>query len=119
MDILWLQKDFGIYVVNMFDTGQASKQLNFAHYSLAFLMKHYCKVEVNKKYQLADWRIRPLDSEMVKYAREDTHYLPYIYDCMRNALLDAGNNKPLRTVYEKSNQICLKVGLLVYCCLSS
>jgi exosome complex exonuclease RRP6 len=26
-DILWLQKDFGLYVVNMFDTGQASRVL--------------------------------------------------------------------------------------------
>jgi len=27
MDVLWLQRDFGIYIVNMFDTGQASRVL--------------------------------------------------------------------------------------------
>ena len=26
-DIVWLQRDFGIYVVNLFDTGQASRVL--------------------------------------------------------------------------------------------
>lgn len=26
-DVLWLQRDFGLYVVNMFDTGQASRVL--------------------------------------------------------------------------------------------
>ena len=44
----------------------------------------------DKKYQLADWRIRPLEAEMLKYAREDTHFLLYIYDCMRLELIEKG-----------------------------
>jgi exosome complex exonuclease RRP6 len=28
---------------------------------------------------------------MMKYAREDTHYLLYIYDCMKNELVERGN----------------------------
>ena len=58
MDIGWLQRDFGIYVVNMFDTGQAARVLNYEKYSLAFLLKKFCDVTANKQYQLADWRIR-------------------------------------------------------------
>ena len=58
MDIGWLQRDFGIYVVNMFDTGQAARVLNFEKYSLAHLLKKFCDVTANKQYQLADWRIR-------------------------------------------------------------
>lgn len=27
MDILWLQRDCGLYIVNMFDTGQAARVL--------------------------------------------------------------------------------------------
>ena len=30
--------------------------LNFPRFSLAFLLKHYCGITVNKAYQLADWR---------------------------------------------------------------
>ncbi|MFS7948774.1 putative HRDC-like superfamily, ribonuclease H-like superfamily [Helianthus anomalus] len=56
-DILWLQRDFGIDVYNMFDTGQ-------------YLLKHFCDVAANKEY-----------------AREDTHYLLYIYDLMKRKLL--------------------------------
>ena len=37
-DIEWLQRDFGIYVVNMFDTGQAARVLGLASKSLAFLL---------------------------------------------------------------------------------
>ncbi len=58
MDIEWLQRDFGVYIVNLFDTGQASRVLNFARYSLAHLLAHYCHIEADKQYQLADWRIR-------------------------------------------------------------
>ena len=79
-DINWLQKDLGLYLVGMFDTYQAAQVLSFPRKSLAHLLKHYCNVSVNKAYQLADWRIRPLSAEMLNYAREDTHYLLYVYD---------------------------------------
>jgi len=57
-DIEWLQKDFGLYVVNMFDTHQAARLLNLGRHSLDHLLKLYCSVDSNKQYQLADWRIR-------------------------------------------------------------
>jgi len=110
MDIGWLQRDFGIYVVDMFDTGQAARVLNYGKYSLAFLLKKFCDVTANKQYQLADWRIRPLPSEMVRYAREDTHYLLYICDRLHNELIKSGNanNNLLQSVYSRSKDICLK-----------
>ena len=82
-DVEWLQRDFGLYIVNMFDTGQAARVLSLQSKGLAYLLQHYCAVTADKKYQLADWRIRPLSEEMLKYAREDTHYLLYIYDVIR------------------------------------
>lgn len=110
MDIIWLQRDFGVYVVNMFDTGQASRLLDFAHYSLSYLMRCYCNRILDKQYQLADWRMRPLASELLKYAREDTHYLLYVYDRMKNDLLAKGNvNKNLlKAAWERSKLVCLK-----------
>lgn len=113
-DILWLQRDFGVYVVNLFDTSRAAKLMKFAHLSLAFLLKHYCNVDPDKSYQLADWRERPLPLPMLQYAREDTHYLLYIHDRLRNdLLLKGGNNRNigmelLRNVYERGREICLK-----------
>jgi ribonuclease D len=87
-DIEWLQKDFGLYIVNMFDTGLAARNLSFTSFSLAYLLSSICNITADKKYQLADWRIRPLPSEMIKYAREDTHYLLYIYDVLRKKLIE-------------------------------
>ena len=58
MDIQWLQRDIGVYVVNMFDTSQASRVLNLSRFSLAHLLQVYCGIQADKQYQLADWRIR-------------------------------------------------------------
>ena len=109
MDIQWLQRDFGIYVVNLFDTYHAAKLLGFAQLSLSFLLRHYCQVVVNKQYQLADWRIRPLPQEMVNYAREDVHYLIYIYEKMKQDLKTKGAGEDLLTaVWNNSRLVCLK-----------
>jgi len=55
-DVEWLQKDFGLYLVNMFDTGQAARILQKQGFGLAYLLQNYCGVIADKKYQLADWR---------------------------------------------------------------
>ncbi|KAJ1959117.1 exosome nuclease subunit [Dipsacomyces acuminosporus] len=89
-DIEWLQRDFGVYVVGLFDTYHATKVLNMPHHSLAYLLKTYVDFDADKKYQLADWRIRPIPAEMMKYARADTHFLLYVFDRLRNELLGRG-----------------------------
>ncbi|KAI1296934.1 Exosome component 10 [Halotydeus destructor] len=110
MDIVWLQRDFAIYVVNMFDTGQASRVLDLAHHSLAYLLKGYCNKIANKQYQLADWRMRPLNQELLDYARDDTHYLLYIYDRMKKDLIVKANGSTnlLKAVFERSKTVCLR-----------
>lgn len=46
----------------------------------------------------------------MKYAREDTHYLLYIYDCLRNELITRGNqsNNMILAVLNRSRELCLK-----------
>ncbi|KAK7128557.1 hypothetical protein R3I94_016956 [Phoxinus phoxinus] len=109
-DIEWLQKDFSLYVVNMFDTHHASRCLNLGRNSLDHLLKVYCNVNSDKRYQLADWRIRPLPDEMLKYAQADTHYLLYVYDRVRADLYDMGNGQPalIQQVWAKSRDLSLK-----------
>ncbi|ORC93708.1 ribosomal RNA processing protein 6 [Trypanosoma theileri] len=87
-DVRWLQKDFGLYIANLFDTGIALQTLHMPH-SLAFAVDHFCQVKLNKKYQTADWRIRPIPAEMVAYARQDTHFLLYVYDRLKALLLNS------------------------------
>mmetsp|Transcript_47866 Transcript_47866/g.107437 ORF Transcript_47866/g.107437 Transcript_47866/m.107437 type:complete len:668 (-) Transcript_47866:210-2213(-) len=87
-DVMWLQRDFSVYLVNMFDTGLATRELGLqGGFSLANLVARVCKVSLDKQHQLSDWRQRPLSEEMTRYARSDTHYLLYCYDCLWNALV--------------------------------
>ena len=57
-DIMWLQKDFGVYVVNLFDTCHACNVLELEKQGLAFLLDKYCNVHTDKRFQRADWRMR-------------------------------------------------------------
>ena len=47
---------------------------------------------------------------MIKYAREDTHYLLFIYDRMKNELIrrSNANNNLLLSVVDRSRDIALK-----------
>lgn len=113
-DVGWLQRDFGLYIVNMFDTGQASRALLYPRFSLAYLLEHICGVYSDKRYQRADWRVRPLTEEHMLYARLDTHYLLYIYDVLRHQLIQQArelHKQPYECiigVIQKSKEVCLK-----------
>ncbi|EPY54177.1 exosome subunit Rrp6 [Schizosaccharomyces cryophilus OY26] len=111
MDIIWLQRDFGLYIVNLFDTYCATKVLGFEGNGLAFLLQKYCDYEADKRYQMADWRIRPLPKDMLSYAQSDTHYLLYIWDHLRNDLLENSVKRKenlLQSVENSSKQIALR-----------
>lgn len=55
---MWLQQDFNIFVVGLFDTYHASRALDFQQHGLANLLEAFCDFIPDKRYQLADWRIR-------------------------------------------------------------
>lgn len=100
MDIIWLQRDLGLYVVSLFDTYHASKKLGFPKFSLAYLLETFANFKTSKKYQLADWRVRPLSPPMLAYARSDTHFLLNIYDQLRNKLIVTGKDRLQEVLYE-------------------
>ncbi|KAK2649749.1 hypothetical protein Ddye_017238 [Dipteronia dyeriana] len=117
-DVLWLQRDFHIYVVNLFDTAKACEVLSKPHKSLAYLLETYCGVATNKMLQREDWRQRPLSPEMVQYARTDAHYLLRIANCLLAELKQLDNensscpNDKFSSVLEanrRSNMICLQL----------
>lgn len=106
-DVLWLQRDLGLYLVNLFDTYHATNVLMFPSHGLNYLMARYCNFDADKRYQLADWRIRPLPKEMLYYARSDTHTLLYIYDNLRHELMEAGGVDAIRDVFLRSKEVAM------------
>ncbi|CDS02128.1 hypothetical protein [Sporisorium scitamineum] len=106
-DVLWLQRDLGLYLVNLFDTYHATNVLMFPSHGLNYLMARYCNFDADKRYQLADWRIRPLPKEMLYYARSDTHTLLYIYDNLRFELMESGGIDAIRQVFTRSKDVAM------------
>lgn len=86
-DCLWLQRDFGMRVEGMFDTYVASRMLKLPFHSLAYLVRRYCNVDIDKSLQRADWRVRPLPERMLQYARGDTRYLIRVFRCLMQDIL--------------------------------
>ncbi|OAF66140.1 hypothetical protein A3Q56_06137 [Intoshia linei] len=89
-DILWLQKDFGVFVVNNVDTSIMALGMGYDKISYSNLMKLCFKVTIDKDLQLADWRLRPLPEVYITYARLDTHYLFWLYEFLRVECLKIG-----------------------------
>ncbi len=89
-DIRSLHRDFGIEVCNLFDTMIASRLLGIMEFGLAALLKARFGIELNKKYQKADWSKRPLTPEMSAYAMADTADLLRLYDLLRDELIEKG-----------------------------
>lgn len=116
MDIKWLQRDFGVYVVNLFDTHKGIQHLGKSPFTFASLLFRYANEVTDKEFQLADWRIRPLTPDMVKYARRDTHYLLYIFDCLRSDIVKEAIDKERDPVadLQKVFQMSRDVSLLQY-----
>mmetsp|Transcript_29854 Transcript_29854/g.63322 ORF Transcript_29854/g.63322 Transcript_29854/m.63322 type:complete len:758 (-) Transcript_29854:1594-3867(-) len=83
MDTTSLHRDFGILIINAFDTYEASTILSRSKggMGLAVMCRHYGLPnwkhykELKNKYQCSDWRKRPLDEDALEYGRYDIRYL--------------------------------------------
>lgn len=89
-DIRSLHRDFGIEIVNLFDTMIAAQFLGEPEIGLAALLRKRFGVELDKKYQKADWSKRPLDTGMIEYAARDTVHLIELYQQMAAELRALG-----------------------------
>lgn len=88
-DLATLKRDFGFEFRNVFDTMLAATALAEPALGLAGLLEKYFDLRIEKKYQRADWGKRPLDPEMLEYARNDSHYLLDLRDLLVQRLKEA------------------------------
>ncbi len=90
-DLLGLGRDFPFVFANIFDTMSAARTLGWTHVGLAAVLKAEFDVTLSKKHQRADWGRRPLQPEMLDYARLDTHYLIALRARLHPALVASGH----------------------------
>jgi ribonuclease D len=79
-DLRSLRRDFELNVRGLFDTMISAQLLGEERIGLADLLNKHFGVELDKKYQKADWSLRPLPAEMIRYAAADTRYLHQLMD---------------------------------------
>ena len=89
-DLRLLRIEYGFTATNLFDTRIAAQLLNEPGVGLAALLEKYFGVRLDKRFQRADWSVRPLSPEMLEYAAADTHYLPALRDLLRARLQETG-----------------------------
>lgn len=85
-DLIGLQRDFAFTFANIFDTMLAARILGHKQLGLGNLLAEKFNVEVDKRFQKADWGARPLPPDLVDYARLDTHYLLELRDALEAEL---------------------------------
>lgn len=89
-DIRSLARDYDISVRGLFDTMISCQFLGEERFGLADVLKKYFGVELNKRFQRADWSQRPLSAEMILYAAEDTRYLHDLSRLLEDKLREKG-----------------------------
>lgn len=87
-DLRLLSRDFAVRVRGLFDTKIAAQFLGEPGIGLASLAEKYLGVKMEKKFQRADWAQRPLPSEMLEYAAEDTRHLLPLRDRLKERLVE-------------------------------
>ncbi len=99
-DVLCLKRDFGFKMSNLFDTRIASRTLGRKRSGLGDILAEEFQVEINKRYQRANWGKRPLSPDLLGYARLDTHFLLPLRDRLAKALRSAGRWEEAREASE-------------------
>jgi len=89
-DLRCLRRDFGFSINGLFDTMISAQFCGEAKIGLADVLGKYFAVSLDKKYQKADWSLRPLPEEMAHYAAEDTRHLHRLAELLEAKLRDLG-----------------------------
>ncbi|NJD39328.1 MAG: ribonuclease D [Geobacter sp.] len=89
-DIRSLHRDFGITVGRMFDTMVGAQFCGMGEFGLAALLREQFSIELDKRFQKADWSRRPLTPEMADYAAHDTAHLLQLADLLQEKLQQLG-----------------------------
>ena len=90
-DIEILLRETGSTPWPLFDTQVAAALLGFSHQvGLAQLVGSICCVTIKIYDSFSDLSLRPLSTSQLEYASGDVAFLPELYVCMKDMLIDQG-----------------------------
>lgn len=104
-DVYGLNRDYGFTIVNLFDTMIAARTLGLTMLGLGNLLSEKFGIELNKRFQKADWGQRPLPEDLIDYARLDTHYLLLLRDNLEAELRKKGRWELAHEDFIRASQV--------------
>ncbi|GAP22180.1 ribonuclease D [Leptolinea tardivitalis] len=88
-DLICLKRDYGFEFHNLFDTMIAGRILGREVIGLSAMLELEFGITLDKKWQRANWGIRPIPPAQLAYARMDSHFLIPLRNRLRQELEDA------------------------------
>ena len=85
-----LQREVGLYLVNVLDLNAAERLVETEKSCKQFtqLLKTYCNEELGPA---ENWIARPLTPSLIKHGRQRVHYLLHIQDKIQNKMVAKGS----------------------------
>lgn len=104
-DLRILHRDFGLTMRGLFDTMIAARLVGEPAFGLAALLERFVGVRLDKKFQKADWSVRPLSPEMEAYALLDTRHLRALADILSARLRELGRESWAAEEFERLESV--------------
>jgi ribonuclease D len=89
-DLICLKRDYGFEFNNLFDTMVAGRILGREVFGLSGMLEAEFGIALDKKWQRANWGIRPMPPAQLAYARMDSHFLIPLRNRIKQDLIDSG-----------------------------
>jgi ribonuclease D len=99
-DVMCLKRDYQFTFANIFDTMISARILGRKQIGLGNLLEEFFGVQVDKRYQRADWSQRPIPADQLRYAQHDTHYLPALRDILLNEMATENRLEEAHEVFD-------------------
>ena len=99
-DVMCLKRDYQFTFANIFDTMISARILGRKQIGLGNLLEEFFHVQVDKRYQRADWSQRPIPADQLRYAQHDTHYLPALRDILLNLMTEQDRLEESHEVFD-------------------
>lgn len=104
-DLMCMKRDFGFTFRNLFDTMLSARIIGRKAIGLANMLEEYFGLQVDKRFQRADWSVRPLPTDQLRYAQQDTHYLPMLRDILIEQMQQKGVLAEAREVFTRLAEV--------------
>lgn len=100
-DVGLLADRWGFEISHLFDTMAAAQVLGHDGVGLAAQLERHFDVKLSKRFQKADWRVRPLPEDQAEYARLDVRHLIALRDILLDELEALGRVREAESEFRR------------------